>query len=285
MGRLLILCIPLLLAGCARESPVVAGLASPTKLKGHKVTLVSAEWAMPDQTPLSVGFWGSGAELRVAANAANLKGGEATHSVDTTGFLKHSEQRLLTILGPRTPETKLKLKDPKVRGFVRVVPQTFIGIKTGESGGLKLSGAAFSAGVIYWLQPRKPEIPKGWTLMEQSLGLVQLPLRVTHKGHAGGGASFWFSAKGNQWDLASIDINTQRSFFVGTSDAYDSHLSIWPERKPQEDELMSFSMEPLVFAEVMTYTLKETATGKTKSGKLLTGRIEAAGKFEREGPR
>lgn len=261
------------------------GLESPKAMKGRKLTIVNAEWAMPEQTPLSVGFWGSGAELRVAANGTNLYGDEFTTKVDTTGFLKHSEERLRSILGPRTAETKFKLKDPKVRGFVRVVPQTFIRVKTGESGGLKLSGAAFNAGVIYWLQPRRPKIEEGWTMVEQGLDLVQLPLRVINKGHSGGGADFWFKTNGVPWDLASIDINPQQPYFASTDNAYDSRLSIWPEKRHHQEDLLCFSMEPLVFAEVMTYTLREKTTGRTMSGKILTGRIEAAGRFERISPR
>lgn len=273
-GRVSLLAL-LLLAGCGKETAVVPGLAPPAKMEGHKLVMLTEDWAMPEQTPLSIGFWGSSADVKVAVDPWKLNKGNPPHTISVNAVLRDRE------FAPRSKEIDRKLADPKLRGFVRVIPRALHEVKSGQVGGLKFASLGRITGVIYCLEPRTPEVPLGWTLSQSSRRLVELPLEGTDRAWWGDSAQALFKKGASPWDLKAIDINPDRRFYVSVDEAYLSPLSKWSEKRPRRDQMGRFEMEPLVFAEVMSYTIKETATGASRTGEILTGRIEGAGKFIR----
>jgi hypothetical protein len=168
---------------------------------------------------------------------------------------------------------------------MRFIPRILYGVKTGLPSGPKIETLPMSTGTIYWLEPRQPTVPQGWKLKEKSKRLESLPLSVEYNALWGGGGRAKFIKEKVKWDLLSIDIDPDWAFSVFANPAYDHPLSQWPGKRPSEEEMRYYSMEPLVFAEVMSYTMQEDSTGQTRQGELLTGWIEAAGKFVQNGPR
>jgi hypothetical protein len=281
MDRRLSLLALLLLAGCGKEAvripldPKRAEFAR--SYENRDLVILDERWALPPQKPITVGFWGGTAESLTLSMPVKLKDPITSREMCVSDVLEDDLTRR------RFPEATSKISNPDERGFIRLIPQNAIEYKPGGVGPAKVLGIC-GAGIAYCLEPRKPDAPDGWTLASSSVRLVELPLEPDDPGPARGWSMARFRKNSIKWDLKSIDLNPDWRFSIREGDAYDSTYSKWSEKRPSKEGMAYFEMEPLVFAQVMSYTLKETATGKTKTGELLTGWVEGAGKFTRRGP-
>jgi hypothetical protein len=268
------------LAGCGLKPSEVVSRHIPAEFGTSKAVLLDEKTLMPEQTPLSIGFWGGTADVRLEAGPEEDEMSGRISSVvvqDVDSILdRSSDNEQLESSG---------MNPPKKRGFMRFIPRILYGVETGQADGAHYKGARWSTGTVYWLQPRQPNVPEGWKLKEQKLRIEALPLSYEYKGIWGGGTRTKINKDEVKWDISSIDLDPEWAFAVTFNQAFDNPLSQRPSKRPSQEEMYYYSMEPLVFVEVLSYTLQQDSTGQTKQGELLTGWIEAAGKFVQNGPR
>lgn len=279
MDRRLPLFALLLLVGCGKEAvrlpldPKRAEFAR--SYENRDLVILDERWALPPQKPITVGFWGGTVESLTLSMPVKLKDPITSREMCVSDVLEDDLTR------KRFPEATSKISNPDERGFIRLIPQNAIEYKPGRIGPAKVLGIC-GTGIAYCLEPRKPAIPDGWTLASSSTRLEELPLEPWSSDVSDGWNTGHFK-KSIKWDLRSIDLSPDWRVSIGEDDAYESPYSKWSEKRPSKEEMAYFEMEPLVFAQVMSYTIRETATGKTKTGELLTGWVEGGGKFTRRG--
>lgn len=264
------------LAGCGLQSSEVVARQIPAEFGSSKAVLLDEKTLMPEQTPLSIGFWGGTADVRLDAGP---KGDEMSGRISTV--VVHDVDSLLDRSSDKELREWSSINPPKKRGFMRFIPRILYGVETGQAEGPQYKGARWSTGTVYWVEPREPVVSEGWKLKEKANRLESLPLSIDFNADWGGGGRAKINKDKVKWDLFSIDLDPDWLFGVFAHPAYDHPLSQWPGKRPSKEEMPYYSMEPLVFVEVMSYTLQQESTGQTKQGELLTGWVEAAGKFVR----
>jgi hypothetical protein len=259
---LVFLVITIVLVGCDAPSVDQKGLV-----------LVNEEWAMPSQTPLSPGFYGSTARTRVDDDPFTKRKG-ATNTASVADVLEREDTL------KRWPAAAKKLKDPDQRGFIRLVGKLLIGIEPGSANPPKYAPRGKMSGEVYWVEEQVPKLEPGWAVVSKSVRMEELPLKYKGKGYSGGGVLATFDQNQLKWDLSAIDVDPSAELVLSFGSAWKSPYSKKsPTGQAPKADPTHFDMYPLVIAKVAKYQLSNAATQESKTVELLTGWIEGAGRF------
>lgn len=256
---LVFLVITIVLVGCDAPSVDQKGLV-----------LVNEEWAMPSQTPLSPGFYGSTARTRVDDDPFSKRKG-ATNTALVADVLEREETL------KRWPAAAKKLKDPEQRGFIRLVGKLLVGIEPGSANPPKYAPRGTMSGEVYWVEEQVPKLEPGWAVVSKSVRMEELPLKYKGKGGSGGGCVARFDQSRLRWDLSAIDVDPSAELVLSFGSAWKSPYS--KKSREASADPTHYDMHPLVVAKVATYQLSNKATWESKTVEMLTGWIEGAGRF------
>jgi hypothetical protein len=245
------------------------GCQSPT-VDQKGLVLVDEEWAMPSQTPLSPGFWGSTSRTRVEEDPFSKRVG-VIHTASVSDVLE--DEGILK----RWPAALAKLKDPEQRGFVRLIGKLFVGIEPGSANPPRIAPCAKMSGEVYWVKEQVPKLQSGWAIVSKSVRLEELPLKYTSRGVSGGGCVARFDQSRLRWDLSAIDVDPSAELVLSFGSAWKSPYS--KKSREASADPTHYDMHPLVVAKVATYQLSNKATWESKTVEMLTGWIEGAGRF------
>lgn len=224
--------------------------------------------------PLAVGFWGaSGTLLVVGPELAALYGKSG---------LSMAEPYKASIYFDAVRNADASLKnagfDVKRRGYLRMVPSLWYGVRPEVADRYVPDGRSSSSGRFFRIAPRRPSAPKGWRIVSMRMGRVPLPLDFPNPAHTGGGIGVTLREP-NGWKLADIGLTSEERYVVGFGPAWDSPFSVWKGKKPPRSESPRYSMDPVVLAGVIDVTYENLETGERRVEEIPSGWVEAAGKF------
>ena len=235
-------------------------------------TRVAPDRVHPSQTPLSIGFWGAGGELHVEGPDLSVLYGRpyAAHAYDTTidtlGILKNEK-----------PGTYRRLVRHHDRGFLRMTPSLWYGVRKGGSK-LQSDGRVSGSGRFNFFKPLSPKSPNGWKVVSSHTSLVRLKIDYPNPAIAGGG--IWVTIHEPEgWRLEQIGLSPTGRYTVNFGSAWEDPLSIGNDPKVSEGDRPRYQMVPTVWAEETKSVLENPSTGERRTATTPTGWIVAAGRF------
>jgi len=255
-------------------SGYVTGFSSPNPA----LTRVAPDRVEPYQRPLSLGFWGASAEFQLIGPDLDAFYGRRPSAIPA-GY--PMTVNFSAALEYDHPELKPLVNDVAQRGFLRMVPSLWYGVRADEPDRLVPNGTAACSGRFFLFKPRSPNVPVGWRLVSQSRRRVSVPVWCEYEAGGGGGARFWLTQPSG-WRLEDIGLTTDHPYTADFSSVWDSALSEWQNAKPPRDVAMTrFMFRPTVWAEVVEATIVDERTGERRQTTTPTGWVEAAGRFHR----
>ena len=240
---------------------------------------IAPDRAMPRQTPLSVGFWGASAEVWLIGPEYSTLYGKRPVSVPVSYPVTVNFD---SVLRYDRPDLLSEAKEPRRRGFLRMVPSMWYGVRSDVPGRFVPDGREACSGRFFWFPPRRPTVPVGWRVLSQRKVRIDLDLTYPNPAYAGGGVEVVIhEPKG--WSLKDIGLTRDVRYVVYFQPATDSPYSIWRGPKPTalKDIIGPYEMDPRVLAEVVETVVENPSTAERRTMRTPTGWVEAAGRFRR----
>jgi hypothetical protein len=250
--------------------------AASFQTPGPALFPIAPDKAQPRQRALNVAFWGTTGGLKVfgpepqEVNRPGVKTPRETYDIfaDFTSVLNGF------------PNIKRAAAEGDRAGFLRMSPSLWYGVRTGSDQRLVWDGRVSCSGTFFWVSPRHPKIPIGWKGLTEVRQRVRLKVHVQGQGCLGGGVGVTLQEPVS-WRLSDIGLTPQVEYFVNWASAWESPFSEWRDPKPPLAEAATYSMEPIVLADVVETMIENPATHERRVVKTPTGWVVSAGIFKR----
>jgi hypothetical protein len=258
---------------------VVSAYVTGTQPPDPALTRVAPDRAMPNQRVLSRGFWGASARLLLIGPDFDAFSGRRLG----TGRPPYPMTTMFDVSTSDRADVRALAKDAARRGFLRMEPSLWYGVRPEVKDRLVPNGKAAQPGRYLLRKARRPTVPRGWRLSAENTEIVQLPVRWTFEGAPNGGAEFWLGEP-NGWRLAEIGLTASQPYVASFNEAWKSPRSEWEGPKPSSsnrETSLEYRSRPTVWAQVTSATLVDERTGERRRTLTPTGWVEAASLFHR----